>query len=131
MQLYTITATPVQNAKQYKESLGAAMPSDKMLSDSEVNKFNALALKEYPQAVAQVLANFGIDGFTMYQVNGYWKSQAEASYKIELALDDDSNDGGANARATAEMIAQELATKYNQEAVMLTLPDNSVHFIEQ
>lgn len=101
MQLYTITATPVQNAKQYKESLGAAMPSNKILNDDEVKAFNALALKDYPRAVAQVLANFGIDGFTIYKVKGYWKSEAEASFKIELALDDNSNDGGANARATA------------------------------
>ena len=122
MKLYTITATPVMN-----ETQAAKFPA----FTGDIKAFNNSNLKDFEQSVAGTLANFGIDGFTIYQVKGYWKSEQETSYKIEIALDDSTNDSGAGARATAEMVAQELATVYNQEAVMLTLPNNEVLFIEQ
>lgn len=118
MKLFTINATPVQSKEQYMEHLGAAMPSDKVLSDTEVEKFNEAAIREYHKNVAELLANHGIDGFTIYQVQGYWKGTPEVSFKIEVATD-----GGVG------MIASELRDMFNQESVMVTMPDNTVEFI--
>ena len=111
MKLYTINATPYRDG-----------------ADASINNIN---LVEYPTVVARILSNFGLDGFTIYKVDGYWRGKSEPSFKIEIAMDDNTNPGGVNADATAEMIAQELATVYNQDAVMLTLPNNTVKFIEQ
>ena len=98
MKLYTITATPyhVRNKQEKNESLVAC----------------------YPSNVSKILAKHGIDGFTIYQVHGYWEGKSEPSFKIEIATD-----GGVG------MIASELRDKYNQDAVMVTYPSGEVEFI--
>ena len=115
MSLFTITATPVQNLKQMIE---AGYTIDK---NNSVAHINQLHLEEYSDIVAKVLGRHGIDGFTMYQVNGYWKGIPEVSFKIEIAIDKDAN--------RVYEIAAELKNIYNQEGVMLTLPNNTVKFI--
>ena len=120
MKLFTINATPVQSKEQYMEQLGAAMPSDKVLNDTEVEKFNEIAIREYPKNVAELLAKHGVDGFTIYQVQGYWRGTPEVSFKIEVATDDSS---------TIDYVARELRDMFNQESVMVTLPDNTVEFV--
>lgn len=98
MKLYTINATPVRVD----------------VSENE----NKTRIEQYPQVVAELLAKHGIDGFTIYPVQGYWKGEAEDSFKIEIATDGDVG-----------MIASELRDIFNQEAVMLTNPNGEVEFI--
>lgn len=113
MKLFTITATPIMNEAQAQEFPGYK---------GDIVKFNKSNLKDYKQQVAGILANWGIDGFTIYQVDGYWMGRSEASFKIEIAIDSDSE--------VVYTVARELRQMYNQDAVMLTLPDNTVKFIE-
>lgn len=101
MQLYTINATTVR---------------------PELTEYgNATRLEGYPQRVSQILALYGIDGFTMYQVMGYWKGEPEVSFKIEVATE-------LSLDKMLEICAT-LRDEYSQDSVMLTLPDNSVEFI--
>lgn len=101
MQLYTINATP----ERYD------------VSEEE----NLTRHKGYAQVVSSVLNTAGIDGFTMQEVQGYWQGVAEQSYIITVATDL----GGI------DIIAEKLRSIYNQDAVMVTYPDNSVKFIER
>ncbi len=100
MQLYTINATPLRDKK-------------------DTDKNNSL-MACYPSIVTKTLSRYDIEGFTMYEVLGYWQGIGERSYKIEIATDD---------AISIRMICQDLRDKYNQDAVMLTNPDNTVEFI--
>ena len=100
MKLFTITATPYHIRNKREK--------------------NESLVACYPSNVSEILAKHGIDGFTMYQVMGYLKG--EPSFKIEIAIDSDSE--------VVYTVARELRQRYNQDAVMLTLPDNTVKFIE-
>ena len=100
MKLYTINATPIR----YN------------ITDTE----NNLRLQSYEDYVSTVLSKYGIDGFTIYKVKGYWQGKAEISFKIEIATDDDSN---------IDKIAEILRDTYNQDAVMVTDNNNNVKFI--
>ena len=100
MKLYTINAT----CEQHKYTI-------------QQNKDNH---KVYPARVAEVLAQHKIDGFTIEQVFGYWKGVPEKSYKISIALDDDSS---------IDNICEMLRDTYQQDAVMLTDSNNNVRFI--
>ena len=114
MKLYTINATP------WREDI--------------ILKHNNENVQNYPYKVAKVLSKHGIDGFTMYQVRGYWMGEPEVSFKIEIAIDDKhwTVDGDIySVTARVEKICEELRYMYNQDSVMLTLPDNSVKFIER
>lgn len=114
MKLFTITATPVQSYEQQVEA-GYALHRQ---SYRDINK---LHLAEYPEVVARVLGEEGFDGFTLYQVQGYWQGESETSFKIEIAVDSDPE--------RVYTVAKRLRDMYNQDAVMLTLPNNSVKFI--
>lgn len=76
----------------------------------------------YAGNVSDVLSRFGIDGFTMQEVLGYWQGVPEKSYIITVATD---NEGAI------DKICERLRSMYNQDAVMVTYPDNSVKFIER
>lgn len=102
MKLYTINATPVR------------------VDVSEYD--NTLRVNNYPKVVAKILSSHGIDGFTIYQVQGYWMGESEDSFKIEIATD------VKNAH-TINSIAKELRDMYNQDSVMVTYPDGYVEFI--
>lgn len=103
MRLYTINATP----QRYD------------VSDEE----NAKRHLGYARYVSDALANFGIDGFTIQQVEGYWQGLSEISYIITVATD--------KGDLTIDMVCDMLRLQYNQDAVMVTYPDNSVKFIER
>lgn len=100
MKLYTINAT----CEQVKYTI----------------QQNAEHHKVYAASVAEILAEHKIDGFTIERVDGYWQGKPERSYKISVALDDD---------ADIDKICEILRDTYQQDAVMLTYPDNSVKFI--
>lgn len=76
--------------------------------------------KVYAISVSEILAEHKIDGFTLERVEGRWKGVPEKSYKISIALDDDSE---------LDTICEKLRDTYQQDAVMVTYPDNSVKFI--
>lgn len=99
MKLYTINATPVQVK----------------FTDIE----NAMRVEKYPQEIAKLLGEYGIDGFTIYEVNGFWQGISERSFKIEIASDGE---------ISREML-ERLRDEYEQDAIMLTNPDNTVEFI--
>lgn len=100
MKLYTINATPEQG-KYTKQQ----------------NRDNH---KLYPARVAEVLAQHKIDGFTIERVDGYWQGVPEKSYKISVATDDGTE---------LDRVCELLRDMFQQDAVMLTSPDNSVKFI--
>lgn len=100
MKLYTINAT----CEQHKYTI-------------QQNKANH---KVYPARVAEILSEHKIDGFTIERVEGYWQGVPEKSYKISIAVDE-----GVELDKVCEM----LRDMYQQDAVMLTSPDNSVKFI--
>lgn len=100
MKLYTINAT-CEQGKYTKQD-------------------NASNHKHYPASVAEILSEHNIDGFTIEQVYGYWQGVPEKSYKISVAVDDDS---------VIDTICEMLRDTYQQDAVMLTSPDNTVKFI--
>ena len=102
MQLYTINATP----ERYDVT-----PED-----------NVKRHKTYAIVVSNALASVGIDGFTIQEVQGYWQGVPERSYIITVATD---NEGAI------DKVAELLRDRYNQDAVMVTYPDNSVKFIER
>ena len=103
MQLYTINATP----QRYD------------VSDTE----NAKRHIGYARTVSHALSSVGIDGFTIQQVGGYWQGLSEISYTITVATDLSSD--------VIDNVAEILRDMYNQDAVMVTYPDNSVKFIER
>lgn len=76
--------------------------------------------KIYASAVANLLSEHNIDGFTIERVDGYWQGVPEKSYKISIALESDE---------PLDDICQMLRDMFQQDAVMLTMPDNSVQFI--
>lgn len=102
MKLYTITGTPI------RENLTA--------------QENIERVKGYYTEVSKLLSSYGIDGFTMYEVNGYWQGKAETSFKIEVAVNSEDAE-------YIKDICNKLRDNYNQDCVMLTNPDNTVKFI--
>ncbi len=100
MKLYTINAT----CEQVKYTI-------------QQNRDNH---KLYPSRVAEVLAQHKIDGFTIEQVYGYWQGVPEKSYKISVAVEDS---------VSLDNVCELLRDMFQQDAVMLTNPDNSVRFI--
>lgn len=113
MKLFTINATPMMREDQARN-----FPA----YQGNLDAFNASNLADYETEVAGVLANQGIDGFTIYRVNGYWQGVPEVSFKIEIAIDSNPE--------RVYTIARELRAIYAQDSVMLTLPNNTVKFIE-
>lgn len=100
MKLYTINAT----CEQHKYT-------------PEENKLHHTV---YAASVAEILQEHKIDGFTIERVDGYWQGVPERSYKISIALEDDSE---------LDTICEKLRDTYQQDAVMLTDSNNNVRFI--
>ena len=76
--------------------------------------------KHYSASVAEILSEHKIDGFTIERVGGYWQGVPERSYKISIATDDEG---------VLDKVCEMLRDTFQQDAVMLTYPDNSVRFI--
>lgn len=100
MKLYTINAT----CEQHKYTIAE-------------NRANH---KVYAARVAEVLQQHKIDGFTIERVDGYWQGVPEKSYKISVATEDGT---------VLDKVCETLRDMFQQDAVMLTNPDNSVKFI--
>lgn len=67
-----------------------------------------------------VAASF--DGFTAFEVVGYWKGMRERTLKIEVVTE----------KADSELvkIARELRIALNQESVMLEIVESNVAFVQ-
>ena len=102
MQLYTINATTIR--PQYSDFV------------------NKQRFDKMPEIVANTLTNYGIDGFTIQEVQGFWQGVAEKSYIITVACEDVN---------IIERFAESIRSVYDQDAVMVTYPDNFVKFIER
>jgi len=113
MKLYVINATPWRDDVQ--------------------RSANIVNMIDYPSDVAMILAEHSIEGFTMYEVQGYWQGKAERSFKIEIALEDTRILRAITGTVSVEVLINRICTilrdKYNQESVMLTLPNGEVEFI--
>jgi hypothetical protein len=116
MKLYTINATPIRKYKQ----LSAGETLQIKRGQTTLKEINNNRIDDYADLVSGMLAKYGVDGFTIYPVVGYWQGEQERSFKIEIA--------NSNPIIIAD-ICQELREMFNQDAVMLTNPDNSVEFI--
>lgn len=78
----------------------------------------------YSNYILKTLGLFGIDGATVTRVQGMWQGETEVSFSIEIAMDDN---GGVPGNLLD--FCKRICRDYNQDAVMLTLPNNSVEFI--
>ena len=105
MQLYTINATWVRP------------------DDSGMTKLQYSDGGIYKRVVSDMLASFGIDGFAIQEVQGYWQGVPEKSYIITVATDKSSD--------IIEQFAESIRSVYDQDAVMIAYPNGSVKFIER
>ena len=102
MQLYTINATSIR--PEYSD------------------KINQARFENMPYMLADTFKRVGIDGFTLYEVVGFWMGEREPSYKIEVLTELDFD-------VMAELCEQ-IRHVYNQDAVILQCGD-IVKFIER
>lgn len=64
------------------------------------------------------------EGFTAYEVIGFWKGGEEHTLKVEIVADDKMSD------PQAVRVCKELQKELKQEAVMLEKLDSNVAFIQ-
>ena len=102
MKLYTINATSIR--PEYSA------------------KVNKARFDNMPYMLSDTFKRVGIDGFTIYEVIGFWQGERERSYKIEVLTDLDS--------AYIVGVCEEIRHVYNQDAVILQYGD-TVKFIER
>ena len=102
MQLYTINATSIR--PEYSD------------------KINKARFDNMPYMLSDTFQSVGIDGFTLYEVIGFWMGERERSYKIEVLteLDFDVMAG----------LCEQIRHVYNQDAVILQCGE-IVKFIER
>ena len=102
MKLYTINAT------SYRSEYSV-----------EINKAR---FDNMPYMLSDTFKKVGIDGFTIYEVIGFWMGERERSYKIEVLTEVDFD-------VMAELCEQ-IRHVYNQDAVILQCGE-TVKFIER
>ena len=102
MKLYTINATSIR--PEYSA------------------KVNQARFDNMPYMLADTFKSVGIDGFTLYEVVGFWMGEREPSYKIEVLTELDF-DGMAE-------LCEQIRHVYNQDAVILQCGE-IVKFIER
>ena len=102
MKLYTINATSIR--PEYNA------------------KINQARFDNMPYMLADTFKSVGIDGFTLYEVVGFWEGVKERSYKIEVLTDLEFD-------VIAELCEQ-IRHVYNQDAVILQCGE-TVRFIER
>ena len=102
MKLYTINATSIR--PEYSDNVNKA-------------RFDNM-----PYMLSDTFKSVGIDGFTIYEVIGFWQGERERSYKIEVLTKLDFD-------VMAELCEQ-IRHVYNQDAVILQSGED-VKFIER
>lgn len=94
MKLYTINATSIR--PEYSDKINQA-------------RFDSM-----PYMLSDTFKSVGIDGFTLYEVIGFWQGEREPSYKIEVLTE----------------LCEQIRHVYNQDAVILQCGE-IVKFIER
>lgn len=81
------------------------------------NLTHALELEKIESTIAQ-----HFDGFTAFEVVGYWKGSKERTLKVEVITE----------KADSELvkIGRELRVKLEQESVLLEITDSNAAFIQ-
>lgn len=102
MKLYTINATSIR--PEYSDNVNKA-------------RFDNM-----PYMLADTFKSVGIDGFTIYEVIGFWQGERERSYKIEVLTKLDF-DGMAE-------LCEQIRHVYNQDAVIIQCGED-VKFVER
>jgi len=102
MKLYTVNATSIR--PEYSDKINQA-------------RFDSM-----PYMLADTFKSVGIDGFTLYEVVGFWMGEREPSYKIEVLTELEFD-------VMAELCEQ-IRHVYNQDAVILQCGE-IVKFIER
>jgi len=62
------------------------------------------------------------DGFSAYEIIGFWKGSKEKTLKVEIVVDSNTS--------PLVKLCKELKTKLSQEAVMLEIVESNVAFIQ-
>lgn len=73
------------------------------------------------QKIEQVVSKY-FDGFTAFEVIGYWKGQRERTLKVEIVTEE--ND------AVLARVGKELRVALEQESVMLEITESNCAFIQ-
>jgi len=81
---------------------------------------NATRELESEKAISIISDHF--DGFSAYEIIGFWKGSKEKTLKIEIVIDNDT--------ALIVKVCKELKTKLFQEAIMLEIVESNVAFIQ-
>lgn len=102
MQLFTINATSYR--REYSDEINRA-------------RFDNM-----PYMLSDTFKRVGIDGFTLYEVIGFWEGEREPSYKIEVLTELDFD--------VIAGLCEEIRHVYNQDAVILQCGE-TVKFIER
>ena len=102
MQLFTINAT------SYRPEYNA--------------RINKARFENMPYMLSDTFKSVGIDGFTLYEVIGFWEGKRERSYKIEVLTDLEFD--------VIAGLCEEIRHVYNQDAVILQCGE-TVKFIER
>ena len=102
MKLYTINATSIR--PEYSDNVNKA-------------RFDNM-----PYILSDTFKSVGIDGFTLYEVIGFWQGERERSYKIEVLTELDFD--------VMAVLCEEIRDVYNQDAVILQCGE-IIKFIER
>lgn len=78
--------------------------------------------KELEREKAERIISTYFEGFTAFEVVGYWRGAKERTLKVEIVTDESS--------AKLARIAKELCKELDQEAVMLEILESNVAFIQ-
>lgn len=76
---------------------------------------------EKDKAISIIAGQF--DGFSAYEIVGFWKGQQEKTLKVEIVSDDSSN-------AKIIAICKELKTALNQDSVLVETVESNIAFIQ-
>ncbi len=63
------------------------------------------------------------DGFSTYEIIGFWKGQKEKTLKVEIVVSENDN-------AKVVKLCKELKTELQQEAIMLEIINSNCAFIQ-
>ena len=74
------------------------------------------------RAEAETIISRYFEGFTAYEVIGYWKGSKETTLKVEIVSDEDS--------VKVIRMCKELKAELKQEAIMLEQIKSNVAFIQ-
>ena len=82
---------------------------------------NETHLLEAEKAIEKISEYF--DGFSTYEIIGFWKGNKEKTLKVEIAIDEEQN-------SKIVKLCKELKIILKQEAIMLEVVNSNIAFIQ-